>query len=149
MIQLLRLAHGAIVCGLWGLIEHPELACGAGNCRFLLEQPRGLEDDIMATTSSMFMYSLTIQPPSAITQAILGQFAGTKEQQIVTASGSRITIHRPDPTQGKISTILSQDVFGIVRTLAAFRLAGSNKGMYPIPRLPRLFSDSLKHGQAP
>ncbi|MCJ1353375.1 MAG: pre-mRNA-splicing factor rse1 [Icmadophila ericetorum] len=81
----------------------------------------------MATTSSMFMYSLTIQPPSSITQAILGQFAGTKEQQIVTASGSRLTIHRPDPQQGKISTILSQDVFGIIRTLAAFRLAGSNK----------------------
>ncbi|KAI9701055.1 MAG: pre-mRNA-splicing factor rse1 [Candelina mexicana] len=81
----------------------------------------------MATTSSMFMYSLTIQPPSAITQAILGQFAGTKEQQIVTASGSRITLHRPDPAQGKITTILSQDVFGIVRSLAAFRLAGSSK----------------------
>ncbi|KAL8745720.1 MAG: hypothetical protein Q9184_007838, partial [Pyrenodesmia sp. 2 TL-2023] len=82
----------------------------------------------MATTSSMFMYSLTIQPPTSVTQAILGQFAGTKEQQIVTASGSRLTIHRPDPTQGKITTILSQDVFGIIRTLAAFRLAGSNKG---------------------
>ncbi|KAL9074486.1 MAG: hypothetical protein Q9161_002274 [Pseudevernia consocians] len=81
----------------------------------------------MAATSSMFMYSLTIQPPSSITQTILGQFAGTKEQQIVTASGSRLTIHRPDPAQGKISTILSQDLFGIIRTLAAFRLAGSNK----------------------
>ncbi|KAL6720380.1 pre-mRNA-splicing factor rse1 [Lecanora helva] len=81
----------------------------------------------MAATSSMFMYSLTIQPPSSVTQAILGQFAGTKEQQIVTASGSRLTIHRPDPSQGKISTILSQDLFGIIRTLAAFRLAGSNK----------------------
>ncbi|KAI9758926.1 MAG: pre-mRNA-splicing factor rse1 [Chaenotheca gracillima] len=81
----------------------------------------------MATTSSMFMYSLTIQPPSAITQAILGQFAGTKEQQIVTASGSRLTLHRPDPVQGKITSMLSQDVFGIIRTLAAFRLAGSSK----------------------
>ncbi|KAM0799652.1 CPSF A subunit region-domain-containing protein [Usnea florida] len=81
----------------------------------------------MAATSSMFMYSLTIQPPFSITQTILGQFAGTKEQQIVTASGSRLSIHRPDPAQGKITTILSQDLFGIVRTLAAFRLAGSNK----------------------
>ncbi|KAL1999187.1 hypothetical protein VTN02DRAFT_4905 [Thermoascus thermophilus] len=81
----------------------------------------------MATTSNMFMYSLTIQPPTAITQAILGQFAGTKEQQIVTASGSKLTIHRPDPTQGKITPIFSQDVFGIIRTLAAFRLAGSSK----------------------
>jgi splicing factor 3B subunit 3 len=75
------------------------------------------------------MYALTIQPPSSITQAILGQFAGTKEQQIVTASGSRLTIHRPDPQQAKLTTILSQDVFGIIRSLAAFRLAGSSKGM--------------------
>lgn len=78
----------------------------------------------------MFMYSLTIQPPSAITQAILGQFSGTKEQQIVTASGSRLTLHRPDPVQGKVTTVLSHDVFGIIRTLAAFRLAGSNKGEF-------------------
>ena len=82
----------------------------------------------MATTSSLFLYSLTIQPPSAITQAILGQFAGTKEQQLVTASGSKLTIHRPDASQGKVSAIFSQDCFGIVRSLAVFRLAGSNKG---------------------
>ena len=82
----------------------------------------------MATTSSMFLYSLTVSPPTAITQAILGQFAGTKEQQIITASGSRLALHRPDPVQGKISAVFSNDVFGIIRTLAAFRLAGSNKG---------------------
>lgn len=85
----------------------------------------------MATTSNMFMYSLTIQHPTAVTQAILGQFAGTKEQQIVTASGSKLTIHRPDAAQGKVTPIYTQDVFGIIRSLAAFRLAGSNKGMFP------------------
>ncbi|KAI3112362.1 hypothetical protein CBS147333_3792 [Penicillium roqueforti] len=81
----------------------------------------------MATTSHMFMYSLTIQPPTATTQAILGQFAGTRDQQIVTSSGSKLTIHRPDPAQGKITPLFSQDVFGIIRSLAAFRVAGSNK----------------------
>lgn len=94
----------------------------------------------MATTSHMFMYSLTIQPPTAITQAILGQFAGTRDQQIVTSSGSKLTIHRPDPAQGKITPLFSQDVFGIIRSLAAFRVAGSNKGMslyfFYTPRLP-------------
>ncbi|KAF2396395.1 hypothetical protein EJ06DRAFT_483794 [Trichodelitschia bisporula] len=81
----------------------------------------------MATTSSMFMYSLTLQPPSAVTQAILGNFAGTKEQQILTASGSRLTLHRPDAVQGKIMPILSHDAFSTIRSLSAFRLAGSNK----------------------
>ncbi|KAL2273014.1 hypothetical protein FJTKL_05632 [Diaporthe vaccinii] len=81
----------------------------------------------MATTSNMFLYSLTIQPPSTMTQAILGQFSGTKEQQIITACGSRLSLLRPDPTQGKVITLLSHDVFGIIRSIAAFRLAGSNK----------------------
>jgi splicing factor 3B subunit 3 len=83
----------------------------------------------MATTSSMFMYSLTIQPPTGITQAVLGQFVGTKEQQIVTGSGSKLTIHRLESSQGRIHPIYSQDLFGIIRSLAAFRLAGSSKGM--------------------
>ena len=78
----------------------------------------------------MFMYSLTIKPSSSITQAILGSFAGSKEQQIVTASGGRLTLHRPDPQQGKVTPILSHDVFGIIRSIAAFRITGSNKGMF-------------------
>lgn len=82
----------------------------------------------MAATSNMFLYSLTIQPPTTITQAIVGQFSGTKEQQILTASGSRLTLLRPDPAQGRVITLLSHDVFGIIRSIAAFRLAGSNKG---------------------
>jgi len=82
----------------------------------------------MATTSNMFLYSLTLQPPTAVTQAILGQFSGTKEQQIITASGSRLSLLRPDPTQGKVVTVLSHDVFGIIRAVSSFRLAGSNKG---------------------
>lgn len=89
----------------------------------------------MATTSNMFMYSLTIQPPSTVTQAVVGQFSGTKEQQIMTACGTRLSLLKPDPAQGKVLTILSHDVFGIIRSIAAFRLAGSNKGKLPIPIL--------------
>ncbi|TPX11165.1 uncharacterized protein E0L32_000983 [Thyridium curvatum] len=81
----------------------------------------------MATTSNMFLYSLTIQPPTTISQAILGQFSGTKEQQIIAASGSRLTLLRPDPSQGKVITLVSHEIFGIIRAVAAFRLAGSSK----------------------
>ncbi|KAK0711179.1 Pre-mRNA-splicing factor rse-1 [Lasiosphaeris hirsuta] len=81
----------------------------------------------MATTSNMFLYSLTIQPPTTITQALLGQFSGTKEQQIITASGSRLTLLQPDPRQGKVNTILAHDIFGIIRSISTFRLAGSHK----------------------
>lgn len=97
----------------------------------------------MATTSNMFLYSLTIQPPSAVTQAILGQFSGTKEQQIITASGSRLTLLRPDPSLGKVITLVTHDVFGIIRSIAAFRLAGSTKGKFHVftPSLTGACSD--------
>ncbi|KAI8677208.1 hypothetical protein LRP88_09763 [Fusarium phalaenopsidis] len=81
----------------------------------------------MATTSNMFLYSLTVQPPTNVVQAVLGQFAGTREQLIITGAGSQLTLLRPDPSQGKVITLLSHDIFGIIRSLAAFRLAGSNK----------------------
>jgi splicing factor 3B subunit 3 len=83
----------------------------------------------MATTSSMFMYSLTLKPPTVIHQAIVGQFAGIKEQQILTASGSRLTLKQPDHLHGKITDIITHDCFGIVRTLASFRLAGASKDL--------------------
>lgn len=86
----------------------------------------------MATTSNMFLYSLTLQPPTNVVQAVLGQFAGTKEQLIITGAGSHLTLLRPDPSLGKVVTILSHDVFGIIRSIAAFRLAGSSKGE-PLP----------------
>jgi splicing factor 3B subunit 3 len=79
------------------------------------------------TTSNMFMYSLTLQAPSSVTQAVLGQFSGSREQFIVTSSGSILSLLRPDPQQGKIITVLTHNVFGIIRGMAAFRLAGSNK----------------------
>ncbi|KAI0134679.1 CPSF A subunit region-domain-containing protein [Xylariales sp. AK1849] len=67
----------------------------------------------MATTSNMFLYSLT--------------FSGTKEQQILTASGSRLTLLRPDANLGQVITIVSHDVFSIIRSVVSFRLAGSTK----------------------
>ena len=98
----------------------------------------------MATTSNMFLYSLTIQPPTNVVQAVLGQFAGTKEQLIITGAGSQLTILRPDPSQGKVITLLSHDIFGIIRALASFRLAGSNKGKLSKPASEESLSDIRK-----
>lgn len=87
----------------------------------------------MATTSNMFLYSLTLQEPKVILHAITGQFSGTKEQQILTASTSRLTLLRPDPSLGKVLVLASQDVFSIIRSIASFRLAGSTKGKCLLP----------------
>jgi len=80
------------------------------------------------TTSNMFLYSLTLQPPSSVTQAVLGQFSGSREQLIATAAGPILSLLRPDAQLGKVITILTHNVFGIIRSMAAFRLAGSSKG---------------------
>ncbi|CAO3571904.1 unnamed protein product [Mortierella alpina] len=40
---------------------------------------------------------------------------------------SRIELLRPDTTTGKVHSILSHDVFGVIRSLAAFRLTGASK----------------------
>lgn len=90
----------------------------------------------MATTSNMFLYSLTIQPPSHVVQAVLGQFGNNKEQLIATAAGSQLTLLRPEAALGKIQTVLTHNVFGIIRSLAACRVTGSAKGEFvPKPSL--------------
>ncbi|KAF5628518.1 pre-mRNA-splicing factor rse-1 [Fusarium sp. NRRL 25303] len=81
----------------------------------------------MATTSNMFLYSLSLQPPTAISQAIVGHFSGTKDQQILTVSGSILTLYRPEPTHGRVESLLSHDLFSIIRSIVSFRLAGSSK----------------------
>ncbi|KAG4293576.1 pre-mRNA-splicing factor rse-1 [Fusarium proliferatum] len=81
----------------------------------------------MATTSNMFLYSLSLQPPTAISQAIVGYFSGTKEQQILTVSGSILTLHRPNSSHGRVQPLLSHDLFSIIRSIVSFRLAGSSK----------------------
>ncbi|KAF4511313.1 hypothetical protein G6O67_003121 [Ophiocordyceps sinensis] len=75
----------------------------------------------------MFLYSLTIQPPSHVVQAVLGQFGNNKEQLIATAAGSQLTLLRPEAALGKIQTVLTHNVFGIIRSLAACRVTGSAK----------------------
>ena len=76
----------------------------------------------------MFVYDLRLQQPTAITTAALGNFSGTKAQEIVTAKGSVLELLRPDTTTGRVVPVLTHEVFGVVRSLSAFRLTGSSKG---------------------
>lgn len=88
----------------------------------------------------MFMYSLTVQTPTAITQAIVGNFSGDKKiQEVLTASGSLLTLWQPkqNDTVFQPTVLMTHDIFGIIRSLAAFRIAGTIKGMSlnPAPAL--------------
>ncbi|KAG9012521.1 pre-mRNA-splicing factor rse1 [Tulasnella sp. JGI-2019a] len=75
----------------------------------------------------MHLYNLTLQPPSAVSHAILGNFSGARHQEVIVSRGTRLELLRPDPNTGKISSILTQDVFGVIRALSAFRLTGGTK----------------------
>lgn len=75
----------------------------------------------------MFLYNLTIQKATAITHAIKGYFSGTKTQEIVISKGKILELLSVDHKTGKVHTLLTYDVFGIIRSLMPFRLPGSPK----------------------
>jgi hypothetical protein len=50
-------------------------------------------------------------------------------QEIVVARGSILELLRPDPNTGKVHTLLSHEMFAVIRTMIAFRLTGATKGV--------------------
>ena len=90
-----------------------------------------------AVSFKMHLYNLTLQPPTSVTQAIVGNFSGVRQQEIIISRGTRLELLRPDVQTGKITTVLAHDVFGSVRSLAAFRLTGGTKGVCNLPFLSR------------
>ncbi|KAL5711133.1 hypothetical protein ACHQM5_021624 [Ranunculus cassubicifolius] len=74
----------------------------------------------------MFLYSLTLQQATGIVCATNGNFIGGKTQEIIVARGKVLDLLRPDEN-GKIQTILSVEIFGAIRSVAQFRLTGSQK----------------------
>lgn len=51
-------------------------------------------------------------------------------QEIVVSRGKILELLRPDANTGKVHTLLTVEVFGIVRSLMAFRLTGGTKGTW-------------------
>ncbi|KAK9470022.1 CPSF A subunit region-domain-containing protein [Dipodascopsis tothii] len=78
---------------------------------------------------SMFLYNLSLVPPSAITASVIGQFSGTRYQEVAVARGSLLELLRPDAAAGKLVPVHTTDAFGILRSIAAFRVAGSSKDL--------------------
>lgn len=76
----------------------------------------------------MYLYNLSLQKATGITHAINGSFSGTKQQEIVVAKGKILEIMRVDASSGKLFTLLTTEVFGIIRSLMPLRLTGGTKG---------------------
>ncbi|XP_055331342.1 splicing factor 3B subunit 3-like [Paramacrobiotus metropolitanus] len=75
----------------------------------------------------MHLYSFTLQRPTGINCAVHGNFTGGKHQEIVLSRGQCLDIIRPDTDSGKMHILHSTDVFGVIRSLASFRLIGGSK----------------------
>ena len=72
----------------------------------------------------MYLFHLTLQRASGITHSIHGNFSGAKLQEIIVARGKSLELLKPDPNTGKVHTMLTAEVFGVIRSLMAFRLPG-------------------------
>jgi splicing factor 3B subunit 3 len=70
----------------------------------------------------MHLYNLTLQRATGITNAIHGNFSATKQQEIVISRGKILEILRHDPSTGKVYTLLTEEVFAVVRCLLPARL---------------------------
>uniref|UniRef100_A0AC34GZQ7 Splicing factor 3B subunit 3 n=1 Tax=Panagrolaimus sp. ES5 TaxID=591445 RepID=A0AC34GZQ7_9BILA len=76
----------------------------------------------------MHLYHLSLQQPTSIVCAVQGCFAGiSKQQEICVARGSVLQLLVCDSRSGKITVRCSQDCFGIIRSLLAFKLTGGTK----------------------
>ena len=77
----------------------------------------------------MHLYNLTLLPASSITQAVVGNFTGTRQQEICVVRGStRLELLRLDKDTGKMGSIMAAEAFGTIRSIQPFRLTGGTKG---------------------
>ncbi|CAK9294586.1 unnamed protein product [Gordionus sp. m RMFG-2023] len=75
----------------------------------------------------MHLYNLTLQKASGICIAVHGNFSGSKQQEIAISRGKILELLKPDLNTGKLHTLLSVEVFGVIRSMTPFRLTGGNK----------------------
>lgn len=75
----------------------------------------------------MQLYNLTLQPSTCVTTAVVGQFSGTKQQDVLVVCGGRLDLYRIDTNTGHMTRSLSQNTFSNVRSAARFRLTGGTK----------------------
>eukprot|EP00798_Chlamydomonas_sp_ICE-L_P023642 gene23642-9170_t len=72
----------------------------------------------------MHLYNLTLSRPTGIQSAVYGNFSGPKAQELVVSRGKVLELLRPNEN-GKLQTIVATEVFGAIRSVAAFRMTGA------------------------
>ncbi len=73
---------------------------------------------------TMNLYNFSIQKPTAISCAICGSFSAPKVQEFVVGRGKVLELLRPTES-GKLLSVLAWECFGLIRSIAPFRLPGA------------------------
>jgi splicing factor 3B subunit 3 len=96
---------------------------------YLLSFPSSAQ---LSTSVNMHLLNLTLQPPTSITLAVLGNFTAPKQQEIaVCRGGTRLELLKldsSDPENQRMNTICSTEAFGGIRNMVPFKLTGQGKG---------------------
>ncbi|PIA19760.1 hypothetical protein COEREDRAFT_30940, partial [Coemansia reversa NRRL 1564] len=76
----------------------------------------------------MFLYTLTLNAPSVISHAEVGQFSGGKRQELaIVRHQQHLELCTVDTSSGQMSIEHSQNMFCRIRSIAAIRLPGGSK----------------------
>lgn len=77
----------------------------------------------------MHLLNYSLLPSTGITCSAVGQFSGTKAQEIcVVRGGTKLELLKADQQTGKLESIVESAVFGTIRSIQAFKLTGGIKG---------------------
>lgn len=78
--------------------------------------------------TSLYLYNLTLRPPSCAFHSLVGNFSGSRKvQELVVSTGSYLDIYRPDAELGKLRRLSRQNAFAHIQLLAKIRpSAGSD-----------------------
>jgi len=96
----------------------------------------------------MHLYHHSLLPSSSITASCVGNFSGTKQQDILLVrGGTRLELLRTDAQTGKLDSVVEAESFGQIRSIAPFKLTGGAKGINSFLLLPfarsRMEADSV------
>lgn len=79
---------------------------------------------------SLWLYHLTLRPPSNAFASVVGNFSGEKKvQELVVATNSTIEVYRPNVESGKLEKYLSQKAFALIQRIDKIRMAGTTKDL--------------------
>ncbi|KAK6455781.1 CPSF A subunit region-domain-containing protein [Scheffersomyces xylosifermentans] len=85
---------------------------------------------MLVDNDTLYLYNLTLKPPSHYVSSVLGSFLGKKKsQEILVASSTSIALLRPDAETGKFEQLSRQNSLGVIHKVDKLRLAGTQKDL--------------------